>query len=203
MKNAKRRIPVQKRSKEKKTLIIDAACKLFSAKGYYKTSSNEIAREAGVSIGTFYSYFKDKKQLFIEVLEKYNKHITGEITNGMHSDSKNIEHFLSQLIRVILEAHRYMPDFHRELEMMKLSEPDIQHIMIQQELAEIEMIRKWLDEQEYPLASGDSEAYAYMIHNLLEKTLHDIVFLHTTLDSERLLKALVDLLICFFERKGS
>ena len=49
------RVPTQKRSIEKKQRIKDAALKLMSEKGYFATSSNEIAREAGVSIGTFYS----------------------------------------------------------------------------------------------------------------------------------------------------
>ena len=62
------RIPKQKRSIEKKQRIKDAAMKLMSEKGYYKTSSNEIAKEAGVSIGTFYSYFADKKALYAELV---------------------------------------------------------------------------------------------------------------------------------------
>ncbi|HAW15603.1 MAG TPA: hypothetical protein DCW41_02750 [Clostridiales bacterium] len=62
------RIPKQKRSIEKKQRIKDAAMKLMSEKGYHQTSSNEIAKEAGVSIGTFYSYFKDKKELYAELV---------------------------------------------------------------------------------------------------------------------------------------
>ena len=63
------RVPTQKRSIEKKQRIKDAALKLMSEKGYFATSSNEIAREAGVSIGTFYSYFKDKKEIYAELVD--------------------------------------------------------------------------------------------------------------------------------------
>lgn len=51
-------------TKEKKTIILDAATKAFSQKGYKKTSVASIAATAGVSIGTLYSYFDTKANLF-------------------------------------------------------------------------------------------------------------------------------------------
>ena len=56
------RIPVQKRSIEKRKRILEAGFQLFCEKGYYKTNTIEIARHAKVSTGTVYSYFKDKKE---------------------------------------------------------------------------------------------------------------------------------------------
>ena len=53
------RIPQQKRSIERKKKIKHAALTLFAKKGINGTSSNEIARSAGVSIGTFYSYIEN------------------------------------------------------------------------------------------------------------------------------------------------
>ena len=51
------RIPVQKRSIEKRKRILEAGFQLFCEKGYYKTNTIEIARHAKVSTGTVYSYF--------------------------------------------------------------------------------------------------------------------------------------------------
>ncbi len=47
--------------------------RIFSQKGFYATSSNEIAAEAEVAVGTFYAYFKDKKHLFHQVMDYYNR----------------------------------------------------------------------------------------------------------------------------------
>ena len=55
------REPIQKRSIEKKTKIIKAGLDLFYKKGFYNTNTVEIAKIIGVSIGTVYSYFKDKE----------------------------------------------------------------------------------------------------------------------------------------------
>ena len=60
------RIPIQKRSIEKKQKILTAGFDLFCEKGYYKTNTAEIAKYAGVSTGALYSYFEDKRQIFIE-----------------------------------------------------------------------------------------------------------------------------------------
>jgi AcrR family transcriptional regulator len=44
---------------------------LFSQKGYHHTNSKEITAAAGVATGSFYAYFKDKREIFIESLKVY------------------------------------------------------------------------------------------------------------------------------------
>jgi AcrR family transcriptional regulator len=64
------RTPVQNleiREKTKKQ-ILDAGLKLFGLKGYHGTSISDIAREAGVSKGLAYNYFRSKKELAEAVL---------------------------------------------------------------------------------------------------------------------------------------
>lgn len=65
------RKPIQKRSIEKKTRIIKAGFELFCKKGYYNTNTVEIAKAAEVSTGTVYSYFKDKKDIYIASFEYF------------------------------------------------------------------------------------------------------------------------------------
>ena len=48
---------------EKQQLIMGAALKLFAEKGYDATSIDKIAKEAGISKGLLYSYFKSKEEL--------------------------------------------------------------------------------------------------------------------------------------------
>ena len=48
-----------------------AAFRLFARKGIHGTNSKEIVKHAGVSIGSFYSYFKNKKALLLEMLDDY------------------------------------------------------------------------------------------------------------------------------------
>ena len=57
----KTRVPQQKRGIETRNHIVEAARVLFSRDGFNGTNAKEIAAEAGVSVGSFYAYFKDKK----------------------------------------------------------------------------------------------------------------------------------------------
>ncbi|MFJ2838152.1 TetR/AcrR family transcriptional regulator [Nocardia sp. NPDC087230] len=52
-----RRQPSQDRAKETRDHILDTAAELFGSHGVAQTSTNRIAAEAGVSIGTLYRYF--------------------------------------------------------------------------------------------------------------------------------------------------
>ena len=49
--------------------IIVCALMLYAERGYYRTSVRDIAREAGISVPTFYLYFPNKNELFVEVTE--------------------------------------------------------------------------------------------------------------------------------------
>ena len=73
---------------ERREQIVKAATKLFSEQGYYLTTIQDIAREAGISVGLIYQYFKDKDDvLFLTlklVLETYEKVIPAAIEGAEH-----------------------------------------------------------------------------------------------------------------------
>ena len=49
-------------------LLLDAAARVFAAKGYAGASVEEIAEEAGFSIGALYSNFAGKEDLFLNLM---------------------------------------------------------------------------------------------------------------------------------------
>ncbi len=53
------------RREERRRAILDAAMKIFSAKGYSAATIRAIAREAGVAEGTIYLYFSGKRDLLL------------------------------------------------------------------------------------------------------------------------------------------
>ncbi|MBC7766252.1 MAG: TetR/AcrR family transcriptional regulator [Hyphomonadaceae bacterium] len=55
---------------EKEGRILDAACKIFALKGFSATTTNEIAKEAGIAEGTIFRYFKTKKHLLHGLLKQ-------------------------------------------------------------------------------------------------------------------------------------
>ncbi len=53
--------------------ILAAAARLFTRQGFHGTSTRDIAAEAGVSLGNIYNYFKTKEEIFVWLLETYEK----------------------------------------------------------------------------------------------------------------------------------
>lgn len=56
-------------SDERRSQIIEAAVKVFIRKGYRKVTMPDIAREAGLSIGGVYWYFKGKDEIVQMIME--------------------------------------------------------------------------------------------------------------------------------------
>ncbi len=56
-------------SEERRESVLGAAKKEFASKGYRDSNINTIAKEAGISIGSLYSYFVSKEDLFLCILE--------------------------------------------------------------------------------------------------------------------------------------
>lgn len=65
-----RRRPAQERSRATREHILDTAARLFGERGIAETSTNRIAAEAEVSIGTVYRYFSDRGVMVDELLER-------------------------------------------------------------------------------------------------------------------------------------
>jgi AcrR family transcriptional regulator len=74
--------PQESRKKE----IINAAIEVFSQKGYHNAKVNDITRKAGISIGTFYIHFKNKRDLFIEVVEEVFRNIVGNAARNIKGE---------------------------------------------------------------------------------------------------------------------
>jgi len=51
--------------------ILDAALSVFSKKGYGEATIPEIAREAGVAVGTIYNYYESKHDLLVSLINTF------------------------------------------------------------------------------------------------------------------------------------
>lgn len=60
----------EREKQERRKNIIDAAEKVFFVKGFDDTTMDEIAELVELSKGTLYLYFKNKEELFLEVIKR-------------------------------------------------------------------------------------------------------------------------------------
>jgi len=66
-----RRVPVQDRGRRTVARILDAAAEQFSSAGYDATTTTQIAKRAGVSVGSLYQFFHDKEVLLDALAERH------------------------------------------------------------------------------------------------------------------------------------
>ena len=192
----KTRVPQQERSRETRNRLITAGERLFSQKGFHKTTSKEIATEAGVAIGSFYAYFADKKALFIDVLKRHSQQVFDSISKVRLEDIGNTDPrgLLAALIKGIIVAHEISPEFHRELTVMVHSDQEIRKVMDGWQEEATARIRKILALWKDRIRTEDLEAAAVLIYETLEAAVHRIKLYGLDMKEERLVDELSDML---------
>lgn len=70
VKTTRRRIPTQKRSRDKVELILQVSQRILEKEGLSKLNTNRIAEEAGLGVGTIYEYFPNKESIAFELIER-------------------------------------------------------------------------------------------------------------------------------------
>ncbi|MEU2286379.1 TetR/AcrR family transcriptional regulator [Streptomyces sp. NPDC013178] len=85
-----RRAPVQRRSAERLTRILDACADLLDEVGYDALSTRAVAQRAGVPIGSVYRFFGNKKQMADALaqrnLERYAERVTERLKDARRGD---------------------------------------------------------------------------------------------------------------------
>ena len=97
--------PVKKRSQDVESLIFAAALKLFTEKGYFNTSVQDIQKEANVSIGSIYHYFKNKEAIAMAI---YND-LLGHMGTAM-VDIRTNHHTTKDRGRAVIEYLFHLAD---------------------------------------------------------------------------------------------
>ncbi|MFG2575501.1 TetR family transcriptional regulator [Streptomyces sp. NPDC048481] len=85
-----RRAPVQRRSAERLTRILDACADLLDEVGYDDLSTRAVAERAGVPIGSVYRFFGNKRQMADALaqrnLERYAERVTERLKGAGRGD---------------------------------------------------------------------------------------------------------------------
>ena len=92
-----------KLNSEKKQRIWNAAFHEFSRVPLEKASINRIIREAKISRGSYYTYFSDKWDLLMYVMEEAGEHLYAQMCLSLEESQGEIWKMLEQLLKYMLE----------------------------------------------------------------------------------------------------
>lgn len=101
---------------EKQYRILNAAMKEFAQKGFEKASTNEIVKEADISKGLLFHYFKDKKNLFLFLYDHCIDVSTNEFYKKINLDEKDFFIRLNQMCIIKFELLNKYPEMFRFIE---------------------------------------------------------------------------------------
>lgn len=98
----------------RRDVILNAALKEFSMKGFDDASTNIIAKEAGISKGLMFHYINSKKDLFLFLYDYCTDMINKEYLDLMNFNEKDIFERLRQsyILQIeLLQQHPWIFDF--------------------------------------------------------------------------------------------
>ena len=170
------RKPIQKRSIEKKEKIIESGFELICEKGYYNTNTAEIAKNAGVSTGIIYQYFKDKHDIFIEALKKFADNIFYPMLDIplKDFDKNNLNEIVKKMIDNFVQNHKLSQSAHEEIMAMAHSDKDVAFYFNKREIEMTEKIYDLLVKNGFD--SKNLMEKSHIAIGLIDNLCHEIVY---------------------------
>src|SRR5215831_14997480 len=108
-----RKQPVQQRSTATVTAILDATIQVLTAIGKERLTTTRVAERAGVSVGTLYQYFPNKRSLLQATLRRHLVSVTEALE---HACELNRNEPICTMVTAIVETF-----FHAKMKEPKVS----------------------------------------------------------------------------------
>ncbi len=90
----------------KRERILKVSLKLFMEKGFNQTSIEEITKFAGISKGSFYTYFKSKEELLENIIESLIENVEKEFFKIVSIKKKNPVDYIESFLKLNLSLSK-------------------------------------------------------------------------------------------------
>jgi AcrR family transcriptional regulator len=115
-----RKLPSQERSRLTVDALLEATTGVLTKEGHDKTSTNEIAAVARVSIGSLYQYVPSKEALMGAVADRHTREMLKVIRNSLIKvAARPIEVVARELVSGMINAPRVDPELNRVVEQIR------------------------------------------------------------------------------------
>ena len=83
-------------TRQRQQQILEAALGVFSKHGFDRATIPDIAREAGIAVGTIYNYYESKRELLVAIANKYVMEPFAEIIK--HGNTEDDTAFITKIM---------------------------------------------------------------------------------------------------------
>lgn len=184
---------MRKSTKEK---IIEAATEILEKKNYQNMKTAEIAKKAGVAEGTLYRYFKNKENIFSEVLREYMSTELDKVFNGTSEEKslvENLEILGDNFYNEVLEdekTHKILYKAFSEIEVIEIK--NILREILDCKLDKLEEIFKWeVEKRQIEISYHELELLALSVWGIAEVIIKKHIVDSKKKDSKKDIKKLL------------
>ncbi|WP_431803016.1 TetR/AcrR family transcriptional regulator [Halobacillus andaensis] len=128
--------------KKRRQQMVKGAVILFTEKGFHKTTTREIAKASGFSIGTLYEYIRTKDDILFLVCDSIYERVKERMEASINQEEKSI----ANLVHAIRSYFQLMNDMQGEVLVMyqevKSLSKDAQDYVLQKERDMVAMLEK-------------------------------------------------------------
>jgi AcrR family transcriptional regulator len=111
-----RRRPQQRRARQTVDAVLDAVARILKREGMKAVTTNRIAEVAGVSIGSVYQYFPDKRAIFVALHERHIQEIDRLVEAKLFEHAASpVEDLIGAMMEAMIEAHATDPELYELL----------------------------------------------------------------------------------------
>ena len=115
-KNSSRRQPKQLRARHTVEAVLDAVVRILKRQGIGAVTTNRIAEVAGVSIGSVYQYFPDKRAIFIALHRRHIEQIDRLVESKLIENAESsLDTLIRAMVEAMIEAHATDPELYEAL----------------------------------------------------------------------------------------
>lgn len=98
--------PTQARSRQTVATILEACAGLLIKESFYEITTDKIAKEAGVSIGSLYQFFGNKESVVLALIKKVDDEDRAYLLNRLKSNndfspSKKVQNLLEGIFEIL------------------------------------------------------------------------------------------------------
>ena len=167
-KNVPSMVKDEKLIQKRREQMIKAAVSLFKEKGFHRTTTREIARVAGFSIGTLYEYIRKKEDVLYLVCDSIYDEVRERLEDQLKPDITGFE----RLRQALHAFYHVMDDMQDEVLVMYQEAKSLPRetlpYVLKKELGMAEIFERLIEEcvAEGKLRLSDEEIYG-AAHNIL------------------------------------
>lgn len=173
---------------DRRTRIIEAAEKSFALFGYKATTMDQIAKLANVGKGTIYNFFKNKEELFDDIIQQLIKEMKETAETSIYPNSTFFENVHRALFNLLEFRKKHQLTIKLFQEEREIGTPAVQEVMDKLETTITNFIKTQI---QYAIDQGeikvcDPEITAFVMMKLYIALIFDWEKNHQPLEKEQI-----------------